>query len=150
MSLPEPAQLVPHRDQALLLETIESIAEDGLVASLVVRADAARDRESGTMPAWLGPEIMAQAVSAFATSRSGPPYRPQPGLLLGVRSYRSSAAGFRRGATIRVSVRESTCDGEGRAVFDAVLAVDGVDTADAMLTVYQPDDFLAALEGQIA
>jgi len=145
MNMPDPASLVPHRDEALLLERIESVTENGLVASLVAREVPGRG-----MPAWLGPEIMAQAISAFAAARAGPPYRPKLGLLLGIRSYRSVVPGFRAGARIRVSVRESTRDEEGRAVFDAALEIDGAGVASAMLTVYQPEDFLAALGEQLA
>jgi predicted hotdog family 3-hydroxylacyl-ACP dehydratase len=141
MSLPPAAKLVPHRGDALLLETVDAVRPDGLVASLVLRAP---------LPAWAGPEIMAQAISAFATYGSGPPYRPQPGLLLGVRSYRSSVPEFGGGARLTVDVRESTRGADGAAVFDSSLSLDGRRVAEAMLTVFQPADVLEALAEQIA
>jgi predicted hotdog family 3-hydroxylacyl-ACP dehydratase len=141
MSSAVPAMLVPHQGDALLLESIDTVRSDGLVASLVART---------TIPAWMGPEIMAQAISAFATCRDGPPYRPRPGLLLGLRSYRSSAPQFGRGSRLTVDIRESTRDEDGRAVFDSTLSVDGREVATGMLTVFQPADVHAALEEQLA
>jgi predicted hotdog family 3-hydroxylacyl-ACP dehydratase len=141
MSLPAPSVLVPHGGEALLLEAIDAVYPDGLEASLVPRDG---------LPAWMGPEIMAQAVSAFATWRDGPPYHPKPGLLLGVRRYRSEATEFARGARLRVRVRESTRNEAGSAVFDSSVSVDGRDVAHGMLTVYQPDDVLATLADQLA
>jgi predicted hotdog family 3-hydroxylacyl-ACP dehydratase len=150
VSLPEPAMVVPHRDDALLLDAIESAREDGLVATLVVRGGPPYGREAGALPGWAGPEIMAQAVSAFATLRSGPPYRPKPGLLLGLREYRSEVAEFQVGARLEVSVRESTRDEAGRAVFDSTLGMNGREIASGMLTVFQPDNVVRALEEQLA
>lgn len=140
MSFPAPSMLVPHRDQALLLESIDDARADGLVASLILR---------DTMPAWMGPEIMAQAVSAFATWREGRPYRPKPGLLLGVRRYLSQSARFEAGAHLVVGVRESTRDDAGRAVFDSTISADGTPVAQGMLTVFQPEDLLDTLAGQL-
>jgi len=150
MSLPAPSELVSHRDEALLLDAIDALRPDGLTASLVVRGRSSFAGEDGALPAWAGPEIMAQAVSAFATCRKGPPYRPKPGLLLGVRRYRCGSAAFAPGATLTVTVRESTRDESGSAVFDATLAADGQEVAEGMLTVFEPDDVLEALAEQLA
>ena len=149
MSLPIPEMLAPHRGEALLLERIELVRADGLIASLTVRGQPPYGLNTGSLPTWAGPEIMAQAVSAFATIRSGQPYRPKPGLLLGVRSYRASASEFHPGALLSVSVRESTRDEAGRAVFDSTLSIDGLEIASGMLTVFQPDDVVQALAGQL-
>lgn len=150
MNLPEPSLLVPHQGDALLLESIDAVHADGLDASLHVRGRSPFAGEDGVLPAWLGPEIMAQAVSAFATWRLGAPYRPKPGLLLGVRRYACGISGFERGARLAVSVRESTRDESGIAVFDSILTVNGAEVAQGMLTVFQPDDVLETLSEQLA
>jgi predicted hotdog family 3-hydroxylacyl-ACP dehydratase len=149
MSLPAPSALVPHQGEAMLLESIDAVQQDGLVASLVVRGKPRFGRECGSLPAWMGPEIMAQAVSAFATYRSGPPYFPKPGLLLGIRKYHSSVTEFKHGARLEVSVRESTRDDSGGAVFDSILRINGAEIAAGMLTVFQPDDIFHALADQL-
>lgn len=150
MSLPEPSLLVPHRDDALLLESIDAVRADGLDASVRFGARSPFVQDDGAWPAWVGPEIMAQAISAFSTWRRGPPYRPKPGLLLGVRRYVSGISGFERGARLTVSVRESTRDDSGIAVFDSVLSVNGAGVAEGMLTVFEPEDVLATLADQLA
>lgn len=150
MTLPDPAMLVPHEGEALLLERIESVRPDGLVATLVVGGANPGGRGESSLPGWMGPEIMAQAVSAFATIRSGPPYRPKPGLLLGIRTYRSEIDDFRQGSRIAVSVRESTRDDAGRAVFDSTLSIDGREVANGTLTVFQPENVVESLAGQLA
>jgi len=150
MSLPDPSTLVPHQGDALLLETIDAVRPDGLDASLHVRSHAPFARDDGALPAWMGPEIMAQAVSAFATWRQGPPYRPKPGLLLGVRRYASDLDAFEDGARLTVTVRESTRDESGIAVFDSVLSMNGTEVAQGMLTVFQPEHVLETLAEQLA
>jgi len=150
MNLPEPSLLVPHQGDALLLESIDAVYPDGLDAGLRVRGGPPFARDAGALPAWIGPEIMAQAVSAFATWRRGLPYRPKPGLLLGVRRYVSGISEFERGARLTVSVRESTRDDSGIAVFDAVLSANGARVAEGMLTVFEPDDVLETLAEQLA
>ena len=150
MNLPEPSLLVPHQGEALLLESIDAVRSDGLDASLGVRGRPPYARDHGALPAWIGPEIMAQAVSAFATWRLGPPYRPKPGLLLGVRWYVAEISEFERGARLAVTVRESTRDDSGIAVFDSILSANGVEVAKGMLTVFQPDDVLTTLAEQLA
>jgi predicted hotdog family 3-hydroxylacyl-ACP dehydratase len=150
MSLPAPEMLVPHRGEALLLERIELVRADGLIASLTVRGQPPYGLSTGSLPTWAGPEIMAQAVSAFATIRSGQPYRPKPGLLLGLRAYRTEAHEFATGTHLSVNVRESTRDEAGWAVFDSTLSVDGKEFANGVLTVFQPVDVLEALAEQIA
>ncbi len=149
MNFPEPALLLPHRGPALLLETIDAVQKDGIVASLVVRGQPPFAGENGSLPAWTGPEIMAQAVSAFATYREGEPYRPKPGLLLGVRMYRAAISEFAPGARITVTIQESTRDDEGSAVFDSTLRVNETVAAEGMLTVFQPEDVLKALAEQL-
>lgn len=140
MSLPQPIELVPHRDEALLLESIDAVRPDGLVASFVLRE---------ALPAWIGPEVMAQAISAFATWRKGPPFRPKPGLLLGVRTYRSEVPEFERGTRLTVEVSESTRDDMGGAVFDSCIRTGARNVADGMLTVFEPEDVMAALAEQL-
>ncbi len=150
MSLPRPSELVPHRDEALLLGAIDAVSADGLTASLVVGGHSPFLGPDGALQTWSGPEIMAQAVSAFATFRKGPPYRPKPGLLLGLRRYRCGSEAFAQGARLTVTVRESTRDDSGSAVFDATLAKDGVAVAEGMLTVFEPEDILETLADQLA
>jgi len=139
---------IPHQEDAILLEEIAHAAHDRLEARLVVRPGTAFSDASGNLPAWVGPEIMAQAVSALAGKRSLA-LRGRPaaiGLLLGVRSYEARGGDFRCGEALRVEVVESSEDEEGRAVFDCRISRSGELLACGALTVFQPpdDSFLQA------
>jgi predicted hotdog family 3-hydroxylacyl-ACP dehydratase len=141
-ALPAPAALVPHKGDAVLLDEIRSISEHRLEAGLMIRPDSAFSDESGSLPGWVGPEIMAQAIAALAGYRSlAANGRPAPiGLLLGVRSYETSVPEFRAGDALAVEVIESSQDEEGRAVFDCRIRQAARVLASGTLTVFQPVD----------
>jgi predicted hotdog family 3-hydroxylacyl-ACP dehydratase len=139
---------ISHRDDAILLDEIAQVSQGRLEARVLVRPGTAFSDGDGNLPAWVGPEIMAQAISALAGQRSLAAYgRPAAiGLLLGVRSYAAPGGDFRCGETLRVEVVESSEDEEGRAVFDCTILRADERLASGALTVYQPldDTFLEA------
>jgi predicted hotdog family 3-hydroxylacyl-ACP dehydratase len=136
------ATLLPHRNDALLLDAVTAVDARHLQARLEVRTGTAFSDAQGSLPAWVGPEIMAQAIAAFSGQRSMRECgRPAAiGLLLGIRSYACTVADFRPGEALLVDVWESSEDEEGRAVFDATMTRDGATVASATLTVFQPPD----------
>jgi predicted hotdog family 3-hydroxylacyl-ACP dehydratase len=143
----DPAELVPHRENAALLEEILYADDDRLTAGLVVRRDTAFSDACGNLPAWVGPEVMAQAIAALAGRRSlRERGRPAAiGLLLGIRSY-SARGEFLAGDSLQVDVVKSSEDERGMAVFDGRISVAGAVVASGVLTVFQPpdDSFLEA------
>ena len=142
------AELVPHEGAALLLDRIESADARSLTASLTVRPGTAFSHEDGSLAGWAGPEIMAQAVSAFSTLTSSRNGRPAVGLLLGARAYRSRLATFAAGARLEVDITESTRDEEGGGVFDCRIRIGVEVVADGRLTVFEPVDPWAVLQDQ--
>lgn len=147
----ELATLLPHRDDALLLDGITAVNEKHLQASLTVRPGTAFSDPQGSLPAWVGPEIMAQAIAAFSGHRS---MRERGrtaaiGLLLGIRSYACTVADFRCGEMLLIDVLESSEDEAGRAVFDGTITRNGGVVATARLTVFQPPDD-SFLQGELA
>lgn len=139
---PKVAVPVPHRFDALLLDEVTRVTTQGLEARLVVRRDTAFSDESGNLPAWAGPEIMAQAISALAGRRSlDESGRPAAiGLLLGVRAYSAPRGDFHCGDELRVAVTQSSEEG-GWAVFDCtIVGAAGGLLASGTLTVLQPTD----------
>ena len=149
MNFPYPADLVPHTGEALLLESIEWADAACLVASLTVRPNSPYSLGNGALAGWSGPELMAQAVSAFATLHAGRPWLPKPGLLLGLRTYDSDTAEFPAGLKLSVEARESTRDAEGRGVFDCSIRMDDKLLASGTLTVFQPDNAWEILREQL-
>lgn len=137
-----PADLTRHRGSAALLDEICREDDGRLEARLVVRPGTAYSDRSGNLPAWAGPELMAQAISALSGLRS---LRERGraaaiGLLLGVRSYRSAVEEFRSGEALDIEVIESSEDEHGMAVFDGYIRRAGELIASGVLTVFQPPD----------
>jgi predicted hotdog family 3-hydroxylacyl-ACP dehydratase len=141
-SLPRPAELLPHRHDAVLLDVITHAEDHRLAASLVVRPGTAFSDASGNLPGWIGPEILAEAISALSGYRSlnRHGHAAGIGLLLGVRGYTATAGEFHPGERLDVEVVESSEDEEGRAVFDGMIRRDGRVVASGTLTVFQPAD----------
>mgnify|MGYP001094655128 FL=1 len=141
-SLPRPAELLPHRHDAVLLDVVTGAEDHRLAASLVVRPGTAFSDASGNLPGWIGPEIMAEAISALSGYRSlkAHGHAAGIGLLLGVRGYTATAGEFHPGEQLDVEVVESSEDEEGRAVFDGIIRRGGQVVASGTLTVFQPED----------
>jgi predicted hotdog family 3-hydroxylacyl-ACP dehydratase len=145
-ALPPIESLVPHRAPMLWLEALVAASEDAVeVAARVPNERATLSDEPG-MPAWLGIELMAQAVAAhvgFRGWRAGKP--PKPGVLLGCRAYRVSAPRFGAGESLRVLARVAYLDEGGFGAYDCRICAAGADLASATLKVYEPADFRAFL-----
>lgn len=141
-SLPRPAELLPHRHDAVLLDVVTGAEDHRLAASLVVRPGTAFSDASGNLPGWIGPEILAEAISALSGYRSlkAHGHAAGIGLLLGVRGYTATAGEFHPGEQLDVEVIESSEDEEGRAVFDGIIRRGGQVVASGTLTVFQPED----------
>lgn len=140
--LPSPAALMAHRHDAVLLDEITRVDRHRLTARMGVRPGTAFSDAAGNLPAWVGPEILAQAIAALSGHRSlqerGRP--AEIGLLLGVRGYAATGGDFRCGEQLEIEVLESSEDEEGRAVFDGTIRRDGQVAASGTLTVFQPGD----------
>lgn len=149
MMLPPPASLLAHGPEAVLLDVIDSAGPDRLAASLTVRSGTPFSLDDGSLAAWAGPELMAQAVSAFAGLEAGPRHPPSIGLLLGVRDYRALAGDFAPGTRLSVEVVESTRDEDGRGVFNCRILQAGEVAAEGRLTVFRPDDPWKVLAEQL-
>lgn len=140
--LPEPNAVIPHQGAAVLLDKIDLVDENRLTASLTVRPGTAFSDVDGNLPAWIGAEIMAQAVAAYAGERSlRRTGRLAPfGLLLGIRGYQSQLDYLVPGGQFSVEVICSSEDEYGRGVFDCRILDARRTVASGTLTVYQPQD----------
>lgn len=142
----EPVEVLPHRGVLLLLDAIEDYGDDWLEAGVTVRADSVFGGPAG-VPAWVGIEYMAQAVSAWSgidqVQRGA---QPSLGLLLGTRRYEAQQPVFAVGSRLRVRVELVWSDAGNLAAFDCSIAVDGRAVAHAHLKVYRPDDLAPMLK----
>ena len=153
-ALPTIEELLPHRATMLLLDRVVACHDASLVAEYAPRADAwYAESSDGAMPGWIGIELMAQAVAAHVAMKKrqeGLP--PKMGALLGTRSYRMlrpTVASFAAGQPLRIAVAENFSDASGLAAYDCRIEDGAGALAQALIKVYEPDDFGAFVQGNV-
>ena len=130
----------------LVDELLESDA-DAVVVSAEVRPDNLFADEHG-VPAWVGIEYMAQAIAAWAGCRAlarGEPARI--GFLLGTRRYDSASEYFPIGAQLRIEARRELFGDNGLGMFACRILEGSAELARANVSVFEPPDPAAFLEG---
>jgi predicted hotdog family 3-hydroxylacyl-ACP dehydratase len=142
--------ILPHRGTMLLLDRVSACTDETLTAYASVRADAWYADADGAMPAWIGIELMAQAIAAHVgllALRAGG--KARPGVLLGSRRYEAHIPAFARDAQLRIEARELLRghDGQGHGAYECAIHHDSVCCAEAVIKVYQPADFQSFIEG---
>lgn len=147
-SFPPIEELLLHGGNMLLLAAVQDFSDDAVACRAVPEAGAWYDAGNG-MPAWIGIELMAQAIAAHVSllaRRQGKP--PRPGALLGTRSYSATVPAFAAGAALRVEARQTFRNADGLASYDcAIRSAEGDTLATAALTAYEPDDFEQFISG---
>lgn len=137
--LPAIDTLLPHQAPMLLLDRL--CAVDASRACCETRVGARHalllDGE-GSLPGWVGIELMAQTIAAWAGMQGrlrGEPVRI--GMLLGTRKYRCQPTSFAAGALLTIEASCLLQDG-GMASFECRILQDGRECATARLSTYQP------------
>ena len=121
---------LPHRPPMLLLEAVAEAGPEGGCALARVDPGAWYADADGAMPAWIGLELMAQAIAAcrgaYRAAGPGPAAEaPRSGYLVAARGFRSELAAFPAGAELRLRVRLEAEDAGGfRAFACAILHQD--------------------------
>jgi predicted hotdog family 3-hydroxylacyl-ACP dehydratase len=142
--------IIPHRGTMLLLDAVLSCDDETLTARATVQAGAWYADEHGAMPAWIGIELMAQGIAAHVSLRAmHAGERARPGVLLGTRSYQAHASAFACGAPLVIGVREVLRSEEGHSAYECTIEQDGVRRADAVIKVFQPQDFQTFIEASV-
>jgi predicted hotdog family 3-hydroxylacyl-ACP dehydratase len=150
-ALPPIEAILPHRGTMLLLDAVITLDEDTLSARASVDATAWYADADGAMPAWIGIELMAQAIAAHVgllAMRAGGQARP--GVLLGSRSYQAHVPAFPQGARLRVDVKELLRSEEGHGAYECTIGSDSACYAEAVIKVYQPPHFQSFIEGSFS
>ena len=139
--LPMPAaELLPHSGNIVLLDEIQSCEGDTLSARATVRP-CLLSQADGSLPPWMGLEILAQAVAAWSGWQALVAGRPvQLGFLLGTRQYECHVPAFPPGAVLTARVACTLQDAAGMGVFQGSILQGRREIARARLNVYQPDD----------
>lgn len=140
------AELLPHAGDMILLDAVERFDEDSVDTHLLVRADGLLSTADGSLPAWVGVEIMAQSVAAFAGCHARQAGEPVAlGFLLGTRNYQCNVETFPVGARLRVRATRSLQDDNGMGVFECHLDGPGIH-AEARLNVFRPPEVASYLQ----
>lgn len=131
-------ELIPHAGNMILLDEVLSCDSERIEVRLVVRPGGLLNADDGSLPAWTGIELMAQAIAAFAgiqARRAGLPV--ELGFLLGTRKYTCNVEHFPAGSELRIRALCSLQDDNGMGVFECHLTGPGIQ-AEARLNVFRP------------
>ncbi|WP_333681691.1 hotdog family protein [Dyella sp.] len=134
------AEVVPHAGEMILLDGIVETHSEHIVCTRTIRPGALFVDDDGSLPSWVGVELMAQAVAAWAGCCARAERRPvQMGFLLGTRHYACNVDAFPAGTQLRVEAAREFHNEQGMGVFLCRIEGPGIH-AEARLNVFSPPD----------
>ncbi len=149
-SVPAIDDLIAHRPPLRLLDRVIAVSEKTILAETIVRSDNVFFVPGEGLPAYVGLEMMAQAIAAIDGMKChNRGEQPKIGFLLGCRRYVSRLAALQEGARLSISA-EVVFQDNAMFAFDCRIDHDGEELVSANLKVYAPADPLAFLGGQPA
>ncbi len=132
------AELLPHAGDMILIDDIERFDDEQIFTRLTVKSDGLFNLPDGSLPAWVGVELMAQSVAAFAGCHARQKGNPvELGFLLGTRKFECNVEAFAPGSELTIHGLRSLEDDNGMGVFECHIHGDGIH-ASARLNVYRP------------
>ena len=132
------AELLPHAGDMILIDQVLSFDEEQIHTRLTVTPSGLFNRPDGSLPAWVGIELMAQSVAAYAGCRARQKGEAvELGFLLGTRKYECNVEHFPAGAELTIHGLRSLEDDNGMGVFECHLTGSGIQ-ASARLNVFRP------------
>jgi predicted hotdog family 3-hydroxylacyl-ACP dehydratase len=139
-------ELLLQRREMLLLEQVREFSATHVEVSATVPQHHPLVDQARGMPAWVGVELMAQAVSVFsALELRACGLAPRVGLLLGARSFEARVPYFAVGALLNVRATLALRAEAGLGVFDCTIESQGALLACAQVKGYMPDDITEVL-----
>ncbi|MGP1716147.1 MAG: ApeP family dehydratase [Methylophilus sp.] len=168
--LPDVSELLMHRPPMLLLDQADSFDAESVTMLYTPDTQAWYADAEGNMPAWIGIELMAQAIGCHvALNKRLQQQPPKQGVLLGSRRYLASVPVFIGNRQLRIQAVMIFRDESGLAAYDCticeqVMAGDNEQgqqneraekqpgetanvLASATLKVFEPDNFQQFLQG---
>lgn len=138
MSLWPIAELLPHAGDMILLDEVLRYGEEDVETRLSVRPGGLFNQADGSLPAWVGVELMAQSIAAYAGCHARQAGEPVAlGFLLGTRNFQCNVERFPAGVELRISALRSLQDDNGMGVFECHLHGPNIH-AEARLNVFRP------------
>jgi predicted hotdog family 3-hydroxylacyl-ACP dehydratase len=146
MSLWPIAELLPHAGDMILLDAVLHFAEDDVQTCLTVRPGGLFNQADGSLPAWVGIELMAQSIAAYAGCQARQAGIPVAlGFLLGTRNFQCNVERFPAGSDLQIHAQRSLQDDNGMAVFECHLRGPDIH-AQARLNVFCPPQAASYLQ----
>ncbi|QXI12444.1 hotdog family protein [Pseudomonas zeae] len=132
------AELLPHAGDMILIDSITSFDDEQIYTRLTVKTDGLFNLPDGSLPAWVGIELMAQSVAAFAGCHARQKGNPvELGFLLGTRKFECNVEAFPAGSELTIHGLRSLEDDNGMGVFECHINGAGIH-ASARLNVFRP------------
>ncbi|UVK99200.1 hotdog family protein [Pseudomonas sp. B21-048] len=132
------AELLPHAGDMILIEQILSFDDEQIHTRLTVKPGGLFNRPDGSLPAWVGIELMAQSVAAYAGCHARQKGNAvELGFLLGTRKFECNVEHFPVGTELTIHGIRSLEDDNGMGVFECHLTAPGIH-ATGRLNVYRP------------
>lgn len=132
------AELLPHAGDMILIDQVLAFDEEQIRTRTHVRPSGLFNRADGSLPAWIGVELMAQSVAAYAGCQAREQGKTvQLGFLLGTRKFECNVEHFPAGSELTIHALRSLEDDNGMGVFECHLSGPGIQ-ATARLNVYRP------------
>lgn len=132
------AELLPHAADMILIDEVIEFDEEHIRTRTQVRPGGLFNRVDGSLPAWVGIELMAQSVAAYAGCQARVKSEPvELGFLLGTRKFECNVEHFPAGVELIIHALRSLQDDSGMGVFECQLSGPGIQ-ASARLNVYRP------------
>jgi predicted hotdog family 3-hydroxylacyl-ACP dehydratase len=132
------AELLPHAGDMILIDRILAFDDEQIQTFTTVKPGGLFSLEDGGLPAWVGIELMAQSVAAFAgchARRRGDAV--ELGFLLGTRKFECNVESFPVGTELTIHGMRSLEDDNGMGVFECHIHAPGIH-ATARLNVFRP------------
>nr|WP_298142001.1 hotdog family protein [uncultured Pseudomonas sp.] len=149
MTCPWPiAQLLPHAGNMILIDEVLRYGDEDVHTRVTVRDHGLFNQADGSLPAWLGIELMAQSIAAYAGCQAHQADEPvRLGFLLGSRHYQCNVDRFPAGSELHITALRSLQDDNGMGVFECHLQGPGIEAA-ARLNVFCPPQIASYLKEQ--
>ena len=140
------AELLPHAGDMILIDAIERFDDEQIFTRLTVKSEGLFNLPDGSLPAWVGVELMAQSVAAFAGCHARQKGNPvELGFLLGTRKFECNVEAFPAGTELTIHGLRSLEDDNGMGVFECHINAPGIE-ASARLNVFRPPQAADYLE----
>ena len=141
-------ELTPHAPPMLLIDEVLSCTDMCIHARTKVRGDGLFFQKGRGLPAYVGFEIMAQAIASYdGWTRRAKGQKPTLGFLLGCRKYQTSVEWFAEGDVLEIVANSLIHEGEMRSFECKLLGAGNVVLASGILNVFRPNDADAFLAG---